>query len=170
MTVVFLGLGSNVGDREGHLTHALRRLDGETDLKAVSAVYETEPVGFVDQGPFLNMVARIETDRGPEELLRLARHIEEERQRARTFRNAPRTLDIDILLYGRRMVRGEGLTIPHPRMHERPFVLVPLLELEPELAEPGTGRPYRELLESTGGAGGVRPLMDGGALLTGESE
>jgi 2-amino-4-hydroxy-6-hydroxymethyldihydropteridine diphosphokinase len=170
VTVVYLGLGSNVGDREGHLAHALRRLDGETDLGAVSAVYETEPVGFVDQGPFLNMVARLETGRGPEELLGLVRDIEAERQRARTFRNAPRTLDIDILLYGRRMVRAEGLTIPHPRMHERPFVLVPLLELEPELTEPGTGRPYRDLLESAGGDAGVRALKDGAALLTGEAE
>jgi 2-amino-4-hydroxy-6-hydroxymethyldihydropteridine diphosphokinase len=170
VTVAYLGLGSNVGDRESHLAHALRRLDQDTDLRAVSAVYETEPVGFVDQGPFLNMVARVDTDRRPEELLRLARDVEEERQRARTFRNAPRTLDIDILLYGRRMVRGEGLTIPHPRMHERPFVLVPLLDLDPDLTEPGTGRLYRQLLESAGGATGVRAVMDGAELLTREAE
>jgi 2-amino-4-hydroxy-6-hydroxymethyldihydropteridine diphosphokinase len=163
MTRAFLGLGSNVGDRQAHLGHAVSRLARATSVTGVSAVYETEPVGLRDQPRFLNMVVRLETELGPGELLQLARAIEAERGRARTVRNGPRTLDIDLLLYGDQRVRREGLTVPHPRMRDRAFVLVPLLELEPELTEPGTGRRYAELLE-TAGSGGVVRRMPGEEL------
>jgi 2-amino-4-hydroxy-6-hydroxymethyldihydropteridine diphosphokinase len=167
VTDVYLGLGSNMGDRESHLAHALARLREETRLTGLSSVYETDPVGVTDQPRFLNMVARIEGDREPDALLRLTRSIEDERHRVRTFRNAPRTLDIDVLLFGDRQVHQEGLTIPHPRMNERPFVLTPLLELDPDLTEPGTGRRYADIFAEGGGVAGAGMLltMPGEALL-----
>lgn len=145
-TTAFLALGSNVGDRRSHLAHAIRRLDDEDEVTGLSRVFESEPVGYVDQPPFLNMVVRLCTRRSPRELLDLALAIEGERGRERTFRGAPRTLDVDVLLHGRRVVDEPGLELPHPRMADRPFVLVPLLELERGLREPGTGRSYAELL------------------------
>jgi len=168
---VFLGLGSNVGSRESHLEHAIRRLAAEMELVALSSVYETDPVGFTEQGPFLNMVVRFRADREPAEVLSLGRQIEAERGRARTVPNGPRTLDIDLLLYGDRVVSAEGLTVPHPRMLARPFVLVPLLEIAPELADPVTGKPYRDALNGLAGDGrtarpdagagpGARRVMD----------
>lgn len=172
---VYLALGSNLGDRRAHLAHALRRLATETDLTGLSPVYETAPVGYLDQGPFLNMVARVETDRSPERLLDLVRVIERERGRERTFPNAPRTLDIDILLYGDRIVDRPGLTIPHPRMAERAFVLVPLLALAPAATDPGTGEPLADALDrlrpEAGGVeggrepGGVRKVLEGEELM-----
>jgi 2-amino-4-hydroxy-6-hydroxymethyldihydropteridine diphosphokinase len=169
VTSVFLGLGTNLGDRAAHLAHALARLAEELSVTGVSSVYETDPVGFADQPRFLNMVVRAETARSPDELLALTRGIEAERGREREFRDSPRTLDVDVLLYGDHQVRLEGLTVPHPRMAARPFVLVPLLELAPSLAEPGTGRPYRELLAAAGGALGVRKVLAPGALIGGEA-
>lgn len=155
MTPAYLGLGSNVGDREAHLAHALGRLHQEDTLTGVSSVYETDPVGITDQPRFLNMVARVDTGREPTDLLLLVRSIEAERDRVRTFRNAPRTLDIDILLYGERRIRHEELTVPHPRMNERPFVLAPLLELDPDITEPGTGRRYSDIFAAAGGIAGA---------------
>lgn len=141
MTTVYLGLGSNVGDRRAHLGHALRRLADAYELTGVSSVWETDPVGYEDQRRFLNLVARVETDATPRAVLDTARSIEEERGRERTFRNAPRTLDIDVLLYGDAIVDEAGLKVPHARMRERAFVLVPLLELDPGLEDPRTGEP-----------------------------
>ena len=170
-----LGLGSNIGDREAHLAHALRRLAAEAELTALSPVYETEPVGYLDQPSFLNLVVAVRTALEPRELLDLARRIEGERARERPFRGAPRTLDIDLLLYGDREEHEPGLEVPHPRMHERAFVLAPLLDVDPGAAEPGTGRPYADYLsdirERAGGAGpglkglGLRRVMNGEKLL-----
>lgn len=166
MPTVYLGLGSNVGEREGHLAHALRRLGEAFDLTGVSSVWETDPVGYEDQGRFLNLVARVETDAPPLEVLHTVRSIEGERGRERTFRNAPRTLDMDVLLYGDRVVDEEGLTIPHPRMHERPFVLVPLLELDTGLEDPRTGERLAELAAAaTSSRTGMEPVMIGERLL-----
>lgn len=162
----FLGLGSNLGDREGHLVHAVRRLSSETGEAVLSSLYETEPMGFLEQDAFLNLVVGLETTRSPQALLELAVTIERERGRTRTFRNAPRTLDIDILLYGEARISLPGLEVPHPRMAERPFVLIPLLELEPALREPGTGRRYADLLPPD--TGGVRRLYPGGELVENE--
>lgn len=125
-------------------------------------MYETDPVGYAGQGPFLNMVVRVETGLPPVALLELGRRLEAERGRERTFRNGPRTLDVDILLFGDRSVRAEGLTIPHPRMTARPFVLVPLLELDPELEDPVTGRPYAAMVEDA--PAGLRRLYPGDRL------
>jgi 2-amino-4-hydroxy-6-hydroxymethyldihydropteridine diphosphokinase len=170
VTEVFLGLGSNLSPRKAHLAHAIRRLHQEATVTGISSVYETDPVGFRDQPPFLNMVVRVETGLEPSALLGLARSIEAERGRVRTVRDGPRTLDIDILLFGDRQVRLDGLSVPHPRMHGRRFVLVPLLEVAPEAHDPVSGRPFRELLEGLGaapGADSVRPVMPGQALMAG---
>jgi 2-amino-4-hydroxy-6-hydroxymethyldihydropteridine diphosphokinase len=135
----YLGLGSNVGDREGHLRAAIESL-GESgiEVEAVSSVYETEPVGEVlDQPDFLNAAVRIRTGLEPEALLDRCKEIEAERGRAlEAARHSPRPLDVDLLLLGGLELRTERLTLPHPEVTSRRFVLVPLLELDPELALP----------------------------------
>ncbi len=196
-TVVYLGLGSNLGDRAAHLAFGLRELRAHGRLTGVSAVYESEPVGYTDQPRFLNMVVGLETTRRPRALLDAILAIERERGRTRAFQNAPRTLDIDILAVGPAgapspppaepeatptgaqgasgtdsaaaarpgtpafgrdgVVRQEGLRVPHPRMVERPFVLVPLLELAPDLPDPETGRPYAGHLADLFARQGVEP-------------
>lgn len=132
---VFLGLGSNVGDREENLGRGLRLLQSRRfEISMASSVYETEPVGGPPQGPFLNMVVRGTTPLAPEDLL--ARCLETERDlgRVRAERFGPRTLDVDILMYGDRVVDTPDLTLPHPHLHERLFVLVPLAEIAPDEA------------------------------------
>ncbi len=127
----YLSLGSNMGDRLGHLkaaTHALAQSENIEVIK-VSSVYETDPWGYEDQRPFYNAVIRIRTTLSPMELLRLCQTIEHQQHRVRQVRWGPRTLDIDILMYGDRAVNSLELTIPHPRMEERDFVLVPLAEI-----------------------------------------
>jgi 2-amino-4-hydroxy-6-hydroxymethyldihydropteridine diphosphokinase len=126
-------------------------------------VWETEPVGFTDQAPFLNLVARLETELNPDALLGLARRVEAERGRERSFRNAPRTLDVDLLLYGDVRVERPGLTIPHPRMRGRWFVLAPLVELAPELRDPVLGDRYADLVPSD--PPGIRRVGPGTMLL-----
>ena len=130
---VFLGLGSNIGDRLGQLSAALRALAQHVDLLETSSVYETEPVGHASQPPFLNLVCHAATGLAPLELLGLTRRIEKELDRHPTFKNGPRTVDIDILFYGSRSVHTAQLDIPHPRIPERSFVLVPLAEIAPDL-------------------------------------
>ncbi|MCA2963329.1 MAG: 2-amino-4-hydroxy-6-hydroxymethyldihydropteridine diphosphokinase [Acidobacteriaceae bacterium] len=127
MNTAYLGLGSNVGDRAAHLQFALEALRPVR----VSGFYETAPLHYLAQGSFLNCVCEVETERSPWALLDEVRRLEHLRQRERPFPNAPRTLDIDILLYGNFVLRSPRLTIPHPRMGERAFVLAPLAELLP---------------------------------------
>jgi 2-amino-4-hydroxy-6-hydroxymethyldihydropteridine diphosphokinase len=148
----FLGLGSNVGDRTGHLRAAVQLL-GEhgVDVEARSSVYETEPVGeILDQPDFLNAAVRISTAAEPEALLDLCKAIEVEQ--GRMFggpRHGPRALDLDLLLLGGLELRTERLTLPHPQVTSRRFVLIPLLELDPELALPD-GTRLRDALERLG--------------------
>lgn len=137
---VALGLGSNVGDRMAHLHRAVGALTGAGRLEAVSSVYETPPVGYEEQSDFLNLVVILRTHLGPRELLDFLEGVEAEAGRRRTFRNAPRTLDVDILLYGSEVVREPGLKVPHPRWRERSFVLEPLREVAPEWLDPESGR------------------------------
>ncbi|HTX33950.1 MAG TPA: 2-amino-4-hydroxy-6-hydroxymethyldihydropteridine diphosphokinase [Bryobacteraceae bacterium] len=149
MATVYLSLGSNVGDRLANLRAALDRL-AAPDLRVVrvSPVYETEPVDYTDQSWFLNLVTEAETDLPPTALLTRAQEIETALGRVRTVPKGPRTIDIDILLYGEAVVQSARLEIPHPRMHERRFVLMPLADLAPELRHPGRHRTVREMLDA----------------------
>jgi 2-amino-4-hydroxy-6-hydroxymethyldihydropteridine diphosphokinase len=146
---VYLGLGSNVGDSETLLRSALDRLNGpDLKLLRVSSLYETEPVGLREQRWFLNLVAEFETDLFPKQLLHRIEKIERDLGRKRTVRNGPRTIDIDILLYGNSVVSTEELEIPHPRYRDRRFTLAPLTELNPELRDPVTRRSMTEMLSA----------------------
>jgi 2-amino-4-hydroxy-6-hydroxymethyldihydropteridine diphosphokinase len=125
---------------------ALQMLREVVDIDKISSVYETEPVGYLDQPRFLNMVCSGQTVSSPHELLRQTKAIEEALGREPSFRNAPRPIDIDILLYDDLCFETEHLTIPHPRMSERAFVLVPLVEIAPTVVEPRSGKTAQELL------------------------
>jgi 2-amino-4-hydroxy-6-hydroxymethyldihydropteridine diphosphokinase len=135
--LAYIGLGSNLGDREATIEAALAGLPG---VVGVSRLRETDPVGRVDQPPFLNGVARLETELAPRELLDTLLALERGLGRERHERWGPRTIDLDLLLYGTEVVDEPGLTVPHPRLHERRFVLEPLAELDPALVVPGRGR------------------------------
>jgi 2-amino-4-hydroxy-6-hydroxymethyldihydropteridine diphosphokinase len=129
----FLGIGSNLGDREATLRHAVAAMP---DVVAVSPVYETEPVGGPRQGAFLNAVVELETELSPRALLALCRTLEQAAHRVRLVRWGPRTLDVDVLLVGDLVVDEPDLVVPHPRLWERNFVLVPLADLAPDLVSP----------------------------------
>lgn len=145
--LVYLGLGSNLGEREAHLRRALAELESpKLRLLRTSGIYETEPIGFRDQGWFLNLVAEFETELFPKQLLARMQRVERSMGRERTVKNGPRVIDIDILLYGTSVIRTEGLEVPHPRYRERRFTLAPLAELAPELRDPVTGRTMAEML------------------------
>ena len=130
----FLGLGSNMGDRRETLRAAVAAMP---DLVAVSPVYETEPVGGPEQESFYNIVVELDTERTPRQLLEVCRELEAAAGRVRKIRWGPRTLDVDVLLVGDLTVAEDDLTVPHPRMHQRNFVMVPLLDLYPEVEVPG---------------------------------
>jgi len=148
----YLGLGSNVGDREAALREALRKLDSEgLRLVKVSSLYETEPMGYRDQGWFLNMCAEFETKLFPKQLLQRTQRVEREMGRKRTVKDGPRNIDIDILLYSNAVVNSGELAIPHPRYAARRFVLAPLAELKPDLRDPATHRTVAEMLGSLEG-------------------
>ncbi len=149
----FIGLGSNLGDRSSCLERAIGLL-GRTEgirVVGVSSFRETEPVGYLDQPPFLNGAVALETDLPARELLDRLLAVERELGRERTGpRFGPRTIDLDLLLYGDQVIDEPGLTVPHPRLHERAFVLEPLVELDPELRLPD-GRLVRDLLSGLTG-------------------
>jgi 2-amino-4-hydroxy-6-hydroxymethyldihydropteridine diphosphokinase len=144
---VALGLGSNVGDRRAHLETALSDLRARLEVLAVSRFVATEPVGGPPQGEFLNAAALVETELSPRALLELAHALEDAAGRQREVRWGPRPLDIDLLLYGDEVVRDADLVIPHPRLHERRFVLEPLAEIAPDWIVPRLDRTVRELRE-----------------------
>lgn len=139
---VFLGLGSNLGDREGHLRRGLAGLGEFVRLEGVSGIYDSAPVGGSAQRRFLNLVVRGRTRLSPRALLRCTQEVEARAGRARDApRNDPRTLDVDILFYGAQVISEEGLEIPHPRWRERAFVLLPLREVGEDWVDPGSGDP-----------------------------
>ena len=133
MTRAFLGLGSNLGDRRQHLRDAVAAIP---DVVAISRVYETAPVGGPDQGAYLNIVIRLETERSPRELLEICREREAAAQRVRTVRWGPRTLDVDVLWVDDHEILEPDLVVPHPRMFERAFVLMPLRDVAADLVPP----------------------------------
>ena len=154
----YLSLGSNLGDRAANLREALAQLDVAGRLLAVSAFYETQPVDVPDQPWFLNCVAAIETDKTPRELLQLALRVEAAMGRLRMREKGARKIDIDIVLFGDWVVDEPGLKIPHPAMHQRRFVLEPLVEIAAEARHPGLAKTAGELLAALAGGQTVRRL------------
>jgi 2-amino-4-hydroxy-6-hydroxymethyldihydropteridine diphosphokinase len=148
LTCAYIALGANLENPAAQVRDGIEELAmlPDTRLAAFSSLYRSAPVGYSEQPEFVNAVAQIETALEPQALLAELLKIERRHGRTREFANAPRTLDLDILLYGDRAVDDPGLTIPHPRMHERAFVLVPLAEIAPDVDVPGRGR-ARELVK-----------------------
>jgi 2-amino-4-hydroxy-6-hydroxymethyldihydropteridine diphosphokinase len=145
--VAYVGLGSNLNDPQHQIMRALQALDGlpHTSVSARSSLYRSAPLGFLEQPDFINAVAHLETELAPRELLDALLLLERDNGRTREFRNAPRTLDLDLLLYGDLQHHEHGLTLPHPQMHTRAFVLLPLLEIAPGCMIPGIGAAAKAL-------------------------
>jgi 2-amino-4-hydroxy-6-hydroxymethyldihydropteridine diphosphokinase len=152
MKKVYLGLGSNLGDREAMLRQAVAALDSSRlHILRESPIYETEPMDVTGQGWFLNMVAEVETDLFPLQLLHRTTKVETQLGRRRLAPKGPRSIDIDILVFGNSIVETPGLQIPHPRFRQRRFVLAPLADLVPDLRDPVTRKPVRQLLSELQG-------------------
>jgi 2-amino-4-hydroxy-6-hydroxymethyldihydropteridine diphosphokinase len=160
MSIAYLSLGSNLGDREAHLREAGDRLGAVGRVLATSSIYETEPVDFTEQGWFLNCVIELEADSSGRELMAAILGIEQAMGRRRVQKKGPRSIDIDILLFDQFVVESKELTIPHPAMHERRFVLEPLAEIAPELIHPLLKRTIRELRDALPAGQAVRKLNE----------
>jgi GTP cyclohydrolase-4 len=157
LAIAYLCLGSNLGERETNLCRALTLLSLKANLEEVSSIYETQPVGYKEQPLFLNLACRITTDLSPEELLRFAKDIETKMGRVpRRRRNSPRPMDIDILFYGETIMETPDLTIPHPRLKDRAFVLIPLNEIAPDLVHPRLGKSMSQLAKDVEGQESVQ--------------
>jgi 2-amino-4-hydroxy-6-hydroxymethyldihydropteridine diphosphokinase len=159
LKLIYLGLGSNLGDRLGCLRRAIEELRAAgIEVRRVSSIYETQPVGHTGQPWFLNCVVEAETERMPLQLLKRLQQIERRLGRRRRTPGGPRTIDIDILLFGNHVMETEALAVPHPRLAERRFVLQPLCELAPGLRHPGSGQTMAELLAGLADRSAVRRL------------
>lgn len=146
---VYLALGSNLDDRHENLRQAVAALSPQIDIKAKSHIYETDPWGYEDQPKFLNMAVRGLTYLEPEPLLKHLKRLETALGRQKTFANGPRSIDIDILFFDDLILETPLLTLPHPRLHERGFVLLPLMDLAPDLVHPLLKKSIRELAASS---------------------
>jgi 2-amino-4-hydroxy-6-hydroxymethyldihydropteridine diphosphokinase len=146
-SIAYIGLGSNLEDPQNQLRRAFVDIGKlpDTRVVAMSSLYRSAPLGCINQPDFVNGVAKIATNLTPQALLQALLQIEQQHGRERTFRNAPRTLDLDVLLYDEVQLHEHGLTIPHPQMHLRAFVLQPLLEIAPDIGIPGVGQAQRSL-------------------------
>ena len=153
---IYLGLGTNVGARYANLQNALEQLAPQTIVTQRSPIYQTPPWGYTDQADFLNMVVKAETELPPEGLLKQIKNIEQEVGRTATFRWGPREIDIDILLYEDVYLDTDTLTIPHPRLPERAFMLRPLADISPDLVYPGRKETIQQLLANVD-AGEITP-------------
>lgn len=154
---VFLALGTNVGDRQRHLAEARTRLAEAIHIERVSPIYETDPWGYEDQPDFLNQVLSGSTELPPATLLTFVKTLEVDLGRRPTFRYGPRTIDIDILIYDEVVLQDPDLTIPHPKLAERAFVLVPLRDIAPDLVIPGKGQSVETLYQALEETASVRP-------------
>jgi 2-amino-4-hydroxy-6-hydroxymethyldihydropteridine diphosphokinase len=165
MATVYLGLGANLGDRRQNLTQSLDLLSRQAEIEQVSSVYETEPVGFKEQPLFLNAVCRIATKLSPRQLLSLVKKIEVTLGRIPSFPDAPRPIDIDILFYGNKIIKSQNLTIPHPRLVQRAFVLIPLAEIAPEVTHPENGKTVKELFSNLENTEGIRKWAEAAEIM-----
>ncbi|MBI2845399.1 MAG: 2-amino-4-hydroxy-6-hydroxymethyldihydropteridine diphosphokinase [Chloroflexi bacterium] len=163
MATVYLGMGSNLGDREKNLNLALEKLGRVGKVTEVSSLYETEPVGYQDQPWFLNMVCELQTELSPHELLQSLKAIEKNMGRTPGPRFGPRPIDLDILLYKDLVLNTPELIIPHPRLAERAFVLIPLAEIAPQVLHPVLKKTIQELRDSLSPGSEVRPFPGSGA-------
>ena len=146
MAIAYISIGSNLGDREENCRQAIKLLkENGIAVKKQSSMYETEPWGIKDQPKFINMAVEAETDKKPEELLRVLKEIEKEIGRTETTKWGPRIIDLDILFYDDLILKIPGIEIPHPLLHEREFVLKPLCEITPDKKHPVTGKTVREM-------------------------
>ena len=157
--ITYLSLGSNLGNRAGNLRAAVEKLSGFGKIVAVSSFYETEPVELTNQPWFVNCAVALETEQVPEAFLGELLALEQSMGRRRTQKKGPRTIDIDILLFGDAIIETAGLSIPHPAMHQRRFVLVPMAEIAPEQRHPILKRSMRELLDALPPGAAVRQIL-----------